>query len=192
MRRSIKTRITPLRSKHTSIMGSTYASPRLTQTLGVVAQINALIHRYIVKRVVPTRCDMTLFMHRNMLAAAWNNSWKLLTHYTTLGHTLTRLPTWCEPCCTRQGNGPQWVVRRKNPGHQGVSLSNLLSLDGGRQPGHPTQVKLETRLVHLEGLGANLVLRLGGSSPLSSKSSSTRSESASSQVLLSLSALSLG
>jgi hypothetical protein len=29
---------------------------------------------------------MNLFMHRNMLAAAWNNSWKLLAHYTTLGH----------------------------------------------------------------------------------------------------------
>jgi hypothetical protein len=72
-----------------------------------------------------------------------------------------------------------------------VSLSNLLSLDGGRQPGHRAQVKLEAGLVQLEGLGANLTLRLGGSSPLSSKSSSTRSESASSQVLLSLSALSL-
>jgi hypothetical protein len=68
MRRSIKTRITPLRSKHTSSMSSTYASSRLTQTLGVAAQINALIHRYMLNMVVPTRCDMTLFIHRNMLA----------------------------------------------------------------------------------------------------------------------------
>jgi hypothetical protein len=48
------------------------------------------------------------------------------------------------------------VVRRKDPGHQGVSLSNLLSLDGGRQPGHLAQVKLETGLVQLEGLGVEL------------------------------------
>jgi hypothetical protein len=34
-----------------------------------------------------------------------------------------------------------------------VSLSNLLSLDGGRQPGHQAQVKLETG-----GLGADLAL----------------------------------
>jgi hypothetical protein len=39
------------------------------------------------------------------------------------------------------------VVLRKDPGHQGVSLSNLLSLDGGRQLGHRAQVKLETGLV---------------------------------------------
>jgi hypothetical protein len=34
----------------------------------------------MLKRVVPTRCDMSLFMHQNMLVAAWNNSWKLLAH----------------------------------------------------------------------------------------------------------------
>jgi hypothetical protein len=34
---SIKTRITPLRSKHTSSMSNTLAPPRLTQTLGVAA-----------------------------------------------------------------------------------------------------------------------------------------------------------
>jgi hypothetical protein len=79
MRKSKKAQITPLRSKHTSSMSSTYASPRLTQTLGVAAQINALIPRYMLKRVLPTRCDMTLFMHQNMLAVAWNNSWKLHT-----------------------------------------------------------------------------------------------------------------
>jgi hypothetical protein len=39
-----------------------------------------------------------------------------------------------------------------------VSLSNLLSLDGGRQPGHRVQVKLETGLVQLEGLGADPTL----------------------------------
>jgi hypothetical protein len=39
-----------------------------------------------------------------------------------------------------------------------VSLSNLLSLDGGRQPGHRAQVKLETGLVYLEGLSADLAL----------------------------------
>jgi hypothetical protein len=74
MRKCIKTQITPLRSKHTTRMISRYTSSRLTQTLEVVAQINALIHRYMLKRVVPTRCDMKLFMHRNMLTAAWNNS----------------------------------------------------------------------------------------------------------------------
>jgi hypothetical protein len=74
-------------------MSSTYAFPRLTQTLGVVAQINAPIHRYMLKRVVPTRRDMTLFMHRNMLTTAWYHSWKLLAYDTTLGHALTRLST---------------------------------------------------------------------------------------------------
>jgi hypothetical protein len=54
-------------------MSSTYAFPRLTQTLGVAAQINALIHRYMLKRVVPTWCNMSLFRHQNMLAAAWNH-----------------------------------------------------------------------------------------------------------------------
>jgi hypothetical protein len=108
MRRNINTRITPLRSKHTPSMSRTYASPRLTQTLGVAAQISTLIHRYMLKRVVPTRCDMTLFMHWNMLAAAWNNSWKLVAYNTTLGHALARLSTWCKPSCTRRGNGPQW------------------------------------------------------------------------------------
>jgi hypothetical protein len=52
------------------------------------------------------------------------------------------------------------VVRQEDPGHQGMSLSNLLSLDGGRQLGHRAQVKLETGLVQLEGLGADLALRL--------------------------------
>jgi hypothetical protein len=51
---------------------------------------------------------------------------------------------------------------RKDPGHQGVSLSNLLTLDGGWQPGHRAQVKLEAGLVQLEGLGADLTLRLEG------------------------------
>jgi hypothetical protein len=114
----------------------------------------------MLKRVVPTRCDMTLFMHRNMLVSAWNNSWELLAHYTTLGHALARLSTRCEPSCTRRGL--TGVVRRKDPGHQGMSLSNLLSLDGGRQPGHRAQVKLETGLVQLKGLGADLALSLGG------------------------------
>jgi hypothetical protein len=54
------------------------------------------------------------------------------------------------------------VVRRKDPEHQGVSLSNLLGLDGGRQSGHRAQMKLEAGLVLLEGLGADLMLRLGG------------------------------
>jgi hypothetical protein len=53
------------------------------------------------------------------------------------------------------------VVRLKDPGHQGVSLSNLLSLDGGRKSGHRAQVKLETGLVQLEGLGADLTLLEG-------------------------------
>jgi hypothetical protein len=35
--KSIKARITPLRSKHTSSMNNTLSSPRLTQTLGVAA-----------------------------------------------------------------------------------------------------------------------------------------------------------
>jgi hypothetical protein len=35
------------------------------------------------------------------------------------------------------------VVQRKDPGHQGVCLSNL-SLDGGRQSSQRAQVKLET------------------------------------------------
>jgi hypothetical protein len=39
------------------------------------------------------------------------------------------------------------VVRRKDPGHQGVSLQNLLGLDGGQQSGHRAQVKLEAGLV---------------------------------------------
>jgi hypothetical protein len=39
-----------------------------------------------------------------------------------------------------------------------VSLSNLLGLDEGRQPGHRAQVKLEVGLVQLEGLGADLTL----------------------------------
>jgi hypothetical protein len=39
------------------------------------------------------------------------------------------------------------VVWRENPRHQGVSLSNLLSLDEGRQPGYRAQVKLETGLM---------------------------------------------
>jgi hypothetical protein len=39
-----------------------------------------------------------------------------------------------------------------------VCLSNLLSLDGGRQPSHWAQVKLETGLVQLEGFGADLTL----------------------------------
>jgi hypothetical protein len=82
MRKSIKTQITPLRSKYTTSMSNTYASPRLTQTLGVAAQINALIHRYMLKRVMLTWCDMTLFMHQNMLAATWNNSWNY--YHTTL------------------------------------------------------------------------------------------------------------
>jgi hypothetical protein len=72
-----------------------------------------------------------------------------------------------------------------------MCLSDHLSIDGGRQLGHRAQVQPEMALVQLEGLGADLTLRLEGSSPLSSVSSSTRSESASSQVLLSLSALSL-
>jgi hypothetical protein len=50
------------------------------------------------------------------------------------------------------------VVQRNDPGHQGVCLLNLLSLDGGRQPSQRAQVKLETGLVHLEGLGADLTL----------------------------------
>jgi hypothetical protein len=54
------------------------------------------------------------------------------------------------------------VVRRKDLGHQGASRSNLLSLDGGQQPDHRAQVKLETGLVQPEGLGADLALRLGG------------------------------
>jgi hypothetical protein len=54
------------------------------------------------------------------------------------------------------------VVRQKDPGHQGVSPSNLLSCDGGRQPGHQAQVKLETGQVQLEGLGVDLALRPGG------------------------------
>jgi hypothetical protein len=108
MSKSIKTQVTPIRSKHTTSMSSTYASPRLTQTLGVAAQINALIHHYMLKRVVPTWCDMTLSMHPNMLVATWNNSWRLLSYNSTPGHVLALHSTWCEPSCTRQGSGPQW------------------------------------------------------------------------------------
>jgi hypothetical protein len=108
MRKSIKTQITPLRSRHTSSMSSTYASSRMIQTLGVAAQINALIHRYMLKRVVPTRCDMTLFIHQNMLAVAWNSSWELLSYNSTLGHALALHSTRCEPYCTRQGSDPWW------------------------------------------------------------------------------------
>jgi hypothetical protein len=90
---------------------------------------------------------MTLFMHQNMLAAAWNNSSKLLAYNTTPGHTLTWLSTRCEPSCTRRVTVLSGVVWWKDLGHQGVSLSNLLSLDGGRQSGHRAQVKLETGLV---------------------------------------------
>jgi hypothetical protein len=53
------------------------------------------------------------------------------------------------------------VVRRKDPGHQGVCLSNLLSHDGGRKLAHRALVKLETGLVQLEGLSVDLTMRLG-------------------------------
>jgi hypothetical protein len=90
-----------------------------------------------------------------MLAAACNNSWKLLAYNTTLGHALARLSTQCEPDGVTVLSG---IVQRKDPGHQGVSLSNLLSLDGGRQLSHRAQVKLEMGLVQLEDLGADLTL----------------------------------
>jgi hypothetical protein len=56
---------------------------------------------------------------------------------------LAQLSTQCAPSGTRWVAVLSGVVRREDPGHQGVSLSNLLSLDGGRQTGHQAQVKLE-------------------------------------------------
>jgi hypothetical protein len=108
MRKCIKTKITPLRSKHITSMSSTYASSRLTQTLDVAAQVNTLIHHYMLKRVVPTWCDKTLFMSLNMLTTTWDNSWKLLSYNSTLRSCLALHSTRCEPSCTGQGSGSLW------------------------------------------------------------------------------------
>jgi hypothetical protein len=75
---------------------------------------------------------MTLFMHQNTLVAAWNISWKLLAYNTTLGHALALLSISASLLVRDGVTVLGGVVWQKDPGHQGVSLSNLLSLDRGR------------------------------------------------------------